>query len=383
MFVFFAFICAVWIASAALMTWGMRSLHRLREVPVQRGLSVSISVVVAARNEAGTIEQALQSLLAQQYEKFEVIVANDRSTDDTGAILERIGTQHPQLKLVTIDDLPPKWLGKNHALHIAAQQATGDYILFTDADVVMQPTTLARALSFCEQHDVDHIAVFPDLPAPNYWTGAFFALFGLGFLMLTQPWFVRNGRTPLPAGIGAFNMVRRSAYLAIGGHTTFALRPEDDVALAVRLRTNGARQQVLLGEGQISVEWYATLPAAIRGLEKNAFAPFEYSLPLLLVAIAWHFVAYVVPYIGLFGPPPIRALCVIAIIAQVLTLGATGSAVMKSWRYAPVMMIAALIFEYTVLRAAFVTLRQGGIRWRETFYPLELLRTNRLRTKQE
>jgi cellulose synthase/poly-beta-1,6-N-acetylglucosamine synthase-like glycosyltransferase len=357
----------------------MRSLHRLRNVPAQKDLSVSISVVVAARDEAATVEHALQSLLAQDYPNFEVIVANDRSTDATGAILERIRAQHPQLKVVTISELPPNWLGKNHALHMAAQQATGDYILFTDADVVMQPSTLARALSFCEQHDVEHIAVFPDLPAPNYWTGAFFALFGLGFLMLTQPWFVRNGRTPLPAGIGAFNMVRRSAYLAIGGHTTFALRPEDDVALAVRLRTNGARQQVLLGEGQILVEWYATLPAAIRGLEKNAFAPFEYSLPLLLVAIGWHFLAYVVPWVGLFGPPSIRALCVVAIIAQIVSLGATGTAVMKSWRYAPVMPIAALIFEFTVLRAAFVTLRQGGIRWRDTFYPLELLRTNKLR----
>ena len=377
--IFFWIVCAVWIATLILITWGLRSLKYLRAVPAATSNTAKISIIVAARDEADTIEPALHSLLAQDYGNYEIVVVNDRSADGTGKILERMKQQHPALEILHVDALPANWLGKNHALHLAASHATGDYLLFTDADVVMAPSTIARALSFAQANRLDHIAVFPEIPAPNYWTAAAFSLFGLGFLMLTQPWFVRDGRSPMPVGVGAFNFVRTETYREIGGHTRIPLRPDDDVALANKLHKAGARQDILIGKDLISVAWYASLGAFVRGLEKNSFAPFDYSVTKFTAAMTLHFLAYVVPWIGLFFGGTITILCAVTIAAQMLTLSATHGIAQKPWRFAPVMLVSSLVFEYAVIRAVVLTLRQGGIRWRETFYPLALLRTNSLK----
>ncbi|HUP89165.1 MAG TPA: glycosyltransferase [Longimicrobiales bacterium] len=374
----FYVICAVWVLSLAIVMWGLRSLKYLRAVPTYAGREIKVSVIVAARNEADTIEQALHSLLHQDYPNYDVVVANDRSSDSTGAILQRMQREFPQLQVVEIEDLPARWLGKNNALHVAAANATGNYILFTDADVVMQPSTLSRAVSFCETNRIDHLAVFPALPAPSYWTGACFSLFGLGFLMMTQPWFARNGKTPMPVGVGAFNFVRRRKYAEIGGHSTIALRPDDDLALAFRLRNAGSRQDILIGVDQVSVEWYPNFGAFIRGLEKNAFAPFRYSMLPVTVAMLLHFMAYVVPWLGLFLGGRATWVCGLTVAAQMLTLSATAPVADRPWRFAPVILFASLTFEYAVFRAVFLTLKRGGIQWRDTFYPLDLLKTNPL-----
>lgn len=372
-----AFVAASWLLALIVITWGIGTLKHLRNTPPYAGPRKHVSIVIAARNEADTIAPALASLLAQEYPSFDVIVANDRSDDTTGEILERIAAVDARLKVLHIAELPADWLGKNHALQAAAQQASGEYVLFTDADVVLEATALARAVAFCERHALDHIAVFPDIPAPNYWTGAFFATFGLGFLALTQPWFARNGRTPLPVGIGAFNFVRRSAYVAIEGHTRLALRPDDDIALAYHLRANKGRQDILIGDDLVSVEWYKSLGAAVRGFEKNAIAPFEYSPLVVLCVVAWHFVTYSLPWVALFTP--YWRLGLVTTVLQMLAFGATSPVVKGAWKYAPALPLGALLFEYAVLRAAYLTFRHGGIRWRDTFYSLDKLRTNRLR----
>lgn len=374
----FYIICAVWVLSLLLVTWGLRSLKYLRTVPLYGDNDIRVSVVVAARNEADTIERALHSLLHQDYLNYDVVVANDRSSDATGAILQRMRKQFPQLQVVEINELPTDWLGKNHALHAAAANAAGDYILFTDADVVMQPTTLSRAVSHCHSNRLDHVAVFPALPAPSYWTGACFSLFGLGFLMMTQPWFVRNGKTLMPVGVGAFNFVRTSKYAEIGGHAGIALRPDDDLALAFKLRKAGSRQDILIGVDQVAVEWYPNFGAFVRGLEKNAFAPFRYSLLRLTIAMTLHFIAYVVPWLGLLMGGRTALLCAITVMAQMATLSATAPVADRPWRFAPVIVFASVAFEYAVVRAVFLTLKRGGIQWRDTFYPLELLKTNPL-----
>lgn len=375
MLILFSVIAAVWFVTLIVVTWGVRRLHTLRDVAPYNGPTKSVSVIVAARNEGHTIEAALSSLLHQDYPDYEIIVANDRSTDKTGEILARLNQQYPQLKTVTIEELPKGWIGKNHALQRGADMARGEYLLFTDADVVMQSKTLSRAVAYAESERLDHIAVFPDLPAPNYWTGAFYSLFGFGFLMLTQPWFKK---TLVPVGVGAFNFIRRTAYDAAGQHTKIPLRPDDDVALARKLRESGATSEVLIGAGQISVEWYSGLREATRGLEKNAFAPLEYSLPLFVVVVLLHFVSYVLPWLGLFAGGWITIVCTLIIAAQMLSLASTGRIAGSPWKHAPVMPLAALAFELILTRAVFLTLKNGGIRWRDTFYSLEQLRSNRL-----
>lgn len=374
------FLPVCWIVSAILLNWGLRRIHYLSDSTPGTSPRSSISVVIAARNEGHTIAAALRSILAQDYANCEVVVVNDRSTDDTANVLATIANENPQLRVVQVDRLPAGWIGKNHALHAGAAATAGDYILFTDADIVMECTVLARAMHFVERKNLDHLAIFPHLPAPSYLAGSYYTLFGLGFLMLTQPWFVREGRMPIPVGIGAFNMIRRRTYDACGGHERIRLRPDDDIALARIVRDAGGTQDVVIGGPFVSVDWYPNLRAAIRGAEKNSFAPFEYSLPIFSVAVLIHFVMYLAPWLLLIIPG-MRALAAITVIAQMSALASTERVAAGAWRYTPALPVAALIFEYAIIRAVVLTYKQGGIRWRDTFYSLRELKSNRLSTR--
>src|SRR4051812_28380349 len=128
-----------------------------------------VSIIVAARDEGPHIERALQSLLAQQYDELEIIAIDDRSADDTGKILDRMATQNQRLRVLHITELPPHWLGKNHALHQGAAIASGDYLLFTDADVVFAADAVARSVAFARSRNIDHLTMGPELDSPGLW----------------------------------------------------------------------------------------------------------------------------------------------------------------------------------------------------------------------
>ena len=123
--------------------------------------------MIPARNEERNLEQALQSVLALDYPDLEIIVVNDRSTDDTGAILEKMAERDTRLAVVTIDDLPTGWIGKPHALHVGAQQARGEFILFTDADIVFDPLAFQKAMAHVLAHQFDHVTLIPQSAMPG------------------------------------------------------------------------------------------------------------------------------------------------------------------------------------------------------------------------
>ncbi|MEQ1731529.1 MAG: glycosyltransferase, partial [Vicinamibacterales bacterium] len=128
---------------------GGRRIRNLFDI-TPRPTGPLVSIIVAARNEAHGIESGVRSLLALSYPALEVIVVNDRSTDSTGAILDRVRQEDPRLIVVTVDRLPPGWLGKNHALAVGAATSHGSLLLFTDADIVFDPSTIGRAVAVIE-----------------------------------------------------------------------------------------------------------------------------------------------------------------------------------------------------------------------------------------
>ena len=139
------FALLLWLSAATALCVGMRRIESLTDVPPAADADCpSLSVVVPACNEAAAMEPALRSLLALDYPHLELIVVDDRSTDGTAAIVERLAAAHPQLRLLRVSELPSRWLGKNHALQVGSQAAGGDWLLFTDADVVFQPGALRR-----------------------------------------------------------------------------------------------------------------------------------------------------------------------------------------------------------------------------------------------
>ena len=156
--------------------------------PEQLAHPPMVSVLVPACNEAETVERAMRSLLTLDYPNIEIIAINDRSTDDTGDILDCLAAGNPCLRVVHIRTLPEGWLGKNHALHIAGREARGEWILFTDADVVYRPEALSKAMAYAGQTGADHLVACPHCRGDNFWERLFMSYFGLMFLFRVRPW---------------------------------------------------------------------------------------------------------------------------------------------------------------------------------------------------
>ena len=372
-------ILAYFLASAFELITGNRSLPRLDQiVPDPSVPHPRVSVIVAARQEADTIEPALASVLAQDYPNYEVIAINDRSEDATGAILDRMAAAIPsRLSVVHVKELPPGWLGKNHALYLGTERASGTIYLFTDADVVMAPDTLSRAVARMQQAKADHVVVIPRIVTPHMGVEAFVSLFVIGFGLWYHIWKAPNPRSKFFVGIGAFNMVHAEVYRRAGTHRAIALRPDDDMKLGKLIKLAGFRQDLVNGIRGVSVAWYPSLRALVAGLMKNAFAGLDYRLWKLAAAVC---------FIGLVRVWPWAALAVTHGPVRAIYLAIVGLILAMAWdnarfnRFHPWIGLlepfAACLLIFIVLRSAAVTLRQGGIRWRGTLYPLDELRSN-------
>jgi cellulose synthase/poly-beta-1,6-N-acetylglucosamine synthase-like glycosyltransferase len=361
-----------------MLSWRLQ-LKFLNELPPTSDYP-PVSVIIPALNEARNIEQALSSVLAMDYPNLEVIVVNDRSTDRTGEILARMGSENAMLKVVNVMELPPGWLGKNHALAKGASLAEGEYLLFTDADVVMAPSTLSRAIGRMLEGKLDHLTIWFGWKPPSTALRMFFNVFNIIFALYCQPWKVKDPKSRCHIGIGAFNLVRRTAYEAAGTHKTIAMRPDDDVKLGKLMKLYGFRQELVMGKDMVTVEWYATFRELVKGFEKNSFAVLDYSLPMLCAGTCALVGGFVVPFIMLFissGPTLWTNMAVVAVFALICLLNTD----LHGSRFFPsILGIApgALIFIYFQWRSAMITYMNNGINWRGTHYPLDELRANRI-----
>lgn len=378
-----------WLAAATLimtilaaldLVVGNRSIDSLREVAPDPGPAPPrVSVVVAARNEERNIREALQSLLRLDYPDYQLIVVDDRSEDGTGSILDEMAAADRRLRVIHVETLPAGWLGKNHSLWTGSRQADGELLLFTDADIFMEPTLLSRAVAYLQRSRIDHLAVTPSMRMPTHLLGMFGAAFIIFFSFFARPWKARDPRSRCHIGIGAFNLVRAVAYRQVGGHETIRLRPDDDVKLGKILKGAGLRQEVAYGPEFMAVEWYASIGEVIRGLEKNAFAGTDYRVSqvlggavLLALGSIWPFAALLVTAGATFW--------LNLATAAIILLAAADSARFHGsppW-YAIAYPLMSVLFIFIMLRTMLLNLWQGGIRWRGTFYPLDELKRNRV-----
>ena len=372
-----------WLAAVAGWFRGARRVPVLREVaeaekPIDR--YPSVSVVVAARDEEAGVGEALESVLDQDYPGIlEVLAVDDRSTDRTGGIIADLAARRPdRLRPLKIDQLPDGWLGKNHALYRGAAETGGEWLLFTDADVRFSPDCLELAMRYAENERLDHLTLAPELLSRGVALKSFVTAFTFVFGVTQRPWRASDPGAKEAVGVGAFNLLKREAYLQAGTHGAIRLRPDDDMRLARLLKDAGYSQDVAYGAGCVSVEWHQTLGGAVKGLEKSIFPGVDYRLSAIAAASLLLFLTNIWPFAGVFlaRRRPMRLLFgadVLAVLAM-YAYGPRVSGYSLPPRYALLHPFGMGTFIYAAFRSAYLALAKGGIEWRGTFYPLRVLK---------
>lgn len=357
-----------------------RQTKKLKDIaPLQPAAWPGVSVIIAARNEERNIEEALQSILHQDYPELEIIVVNDRSTDRTGEILNRMAKRDARLRPVHLAELPQRWLGKNHALYFASQQAAGEYLLFTDADIVMHPATITKAMSYVLTKRLDHLTLSPEVRMQGTFLTAFTGVFAFFFFIFARPAKAKDPKSRRFIGIGAFNLIRASAYRAAGTHEAIRMRPDDDMKLGKIIKQSGHRQEMLQGTQMIVVEWYASVGELIRGTEKNFFSGIEYSILAIMGATIVQITFFVWPFAAVFlTGGATRLLNLAAALMAIMFYAINAPAVGARREHGLLFPVAVLMFIFLMWNSMLRTLINGGINWRDTHYSLAELRSNKV-----
>jgi len=375
--------CALWLALFSYMLWTLWQLPRLHREVV--GLAMpenwpSLSVIIPACNEAEHIEAALSSLLAQDYPSLEIIVVDDRSTDTTGAILDRMATTDSRIQVIHISHLPEGWLGKVHALHQGVQRAHGDWLLFSDADIHFAAGMLRRAMAYALATQVDHLALLPRVLLDKFWLAVAVRTFGLLFLFTTHAARIHRSENRYYIGVGAFNLVRRNVFVQTPGFEWLRLEPGDDAALGMMIKQAGGRARFALADEDLTLSWYPNLRAMFKGLEKNLFGPgahYQWWRVVFQVLGACALVA--APLVGMrIGITEGSGLLILssltAIGAHLIFSILVAEKKPRDILYLLLFPVGLLLVNAMMVHAAYRCLRNKGIDWRGTHYSLKQLR---------
>ncbi len=357
---------------------GMRSIQDISQGPAQSGAAAPhVTIVVPARNEADNVAAAGGSLLRLDYPDYDVIAVDDRSTDATGEILDRLARENPAapLRVIHLRELPAGWLGKPHAMWLAAQQASGDWLLFSDADVVFRPDALRRAISYGEQGGADHVVLFPTNVLRGVGEKIMMAGFRLLFVMGHRPWKVADPKTDDFIGFGPFNLIRRSVYERVG--TAQALRMEviEDMKLGKLVKQHGFAQRSVFGPGLLTWHWGRGAFGLVRNLGKNFFAVMQFRWWRAVGGCVLLLILNVGPFVGLvLAPGAARVPYGVALAAIAgLYLGMARSLPISPL-YFILLPVSTVLLVYTMARSMILALWHGGVDWRGTRYSLKELR---------
>lgn len=259
-----------------------------------------VSILVPARNEERGIRRCLESLLRQDYPHFEVLCLDDRSEDATRSILEELNQRYPQLKILQGGELPPAWAGKCHACHQLSEAASGDWLLFTDADTIHAPNMVRRMIATAQEQGASLLTGFP-----RVWSSHAF-----GWLIVPMLFFVIALHLPLRlvtgsadprfmAAHGAFLLFRREDYFALGGHAAYPREIVEDMALARGIKRSGKRAVLTDITPYVTCDMYERPADVWNGFTKNLFLGLGRSTPLLALLLLFYSVCYIWPLVGI------------------------------------------------------------------------------------
>ena len=371
------FACAfLWLLNAIDIVRGVARLPSISSVaPLADADCPPVSILFAARDEEEKLPGALAKFLALDYPRYEVIAVDDRSEDGTAEIIKAAAQKDPRLKSVRVSILPAGWLGKPHAMQQAYEQASGEWLVLTDADVHFSPDLLRRSVALAQRVCWDHMPLLCNVEMHTVGERIALTFFGLAFMSGVRPWRANDPRSTVYAGVGAFQLIRRSTYESIGMHRRLAMEVVDDMKLGKLVKEAGFRSGVGKALNEVRVRWHAGVGNIVRGTTKNFFAAAGYNGWLACVQLAMVLMMCVLPWVAL---PFLRGWALlfdaVAVGVMIATQAGVSIEVGVSPIYALTEPLGALIFAWMLARSTIVTLWKGGITWRGTFYPLEELR---------
>lgn len=367
-----------WIAASIYLLINTRKIKYLRNISiVSKFDDPSVVIIIAVKDEEKEVEAALKTVCNLQYDNFKVVVINDRSTDRTPDILSKLAKVNPALSVITIKELPEGWLGKNHALYKGYCESSEEWLLFTDADIIYKSLALKKAMNYALANKLDHLTVLPEITSRSSLFKSQVNTFAMMLEMRLRPWKVSDSSSKASIGIGAFNLVKRTAYEKAGTHTSISLRPDDDLKLGELVKKAGLRQDVVYGEGEISLQWYTSVREFVNGLMKNTFSVANYNPFTAIGGAVISFVILVLPIplfllLGRVGFLMAAIVLMCQILLMVFKKGIHGK-----WWHALMIPVAGAVMVFIIVKSTFKTLHQGGIYWRNSFYPLQELKKQR------
>ena len=379
------FIAFAWLLAAIDLARGALVIPALNRVQDRRSDSGGhhggsdilprVSILFSALDEAEKLPAALASFLAQDYPDYEVIAVDDRSEDATGNILDAAVRENPRLKVVHVTSLPAGWLGKPHGLQQAFEHARGEWLVFTDADVRFEPNVLRSTIALAEQSNWDHLTLLCHAEMFTLGEKTAMTFFAMSLMLSLRPWRASDPKSSAYVGIGAFQLIRRDAYEKMGTHRRLKMEVVDDVKLGKSVKDAGLRSAVATAGRAVSVHWHAGLGNIIRGTTKNFYATTGFRPWVAAGQVASVLLMFLLPWLALpFVHGWARVFAAVAIVLPVLAQAGAALEFEESPLYAVTQPLGALIFVWMLARSTFVTLRQGGIIWRGTFYPIEELK---------
>ena len=388
-----AVLALIWLSRVVDTARGVRTLTNISQpqwdrYPVTPAGNPRLAIIVPARNEEASIEQALTQLLALDYDNYEVIAINDRSTDRTGEIMDKVvassdlvkwsdGRPRPSsLKVIHISELPAGWMGKAHAMWTAAKSAPdADWLLFTNADVMFRPDCLRRAIAYAEAEPADHVVLFPRTVMKRPGEKMMLAFFQLLFVFGHRPWKVADPKAKDHIGVGAFNLVRRRVYQAIGTYEALRFEVVDDMKLGKVIKNASFRQRNVLGSDLLELRWAMGARGVVRNLTKNFFAVMSFQWWRAFGFCVAAAILNILPFLGVLLAHGTARIPYAIALASIffLYVGMSAYSDVRPW-YFFLHPVGTLLFIYTMLRSMFFTWWQGGVEWRGTLYPLDELR---------
>ena len=387
LFVFF--LIGGWLIA---LLWVWRTLVALRYLPsipdllderYSQSLSdmAQITVIVPGRNEEQGVEACLRTLLDIDSVRLEILAVNDRSTDATGAIMERVAAegraQGKSISVLHVTELPAGWMGKTHAMALAARQASSPWLLFTDADIHFAKDSLLRAMNLAAAERADHVVIFPSLVLKSFGESMMIAFFQGIAAIASRFWRIPDPKAKESMGVGAFNLIRADVYRAMGGFEALRMEVLEDLKFGFEVKHQGYRQRVAFGRDLVRVRWAVGLTGVIRNITKNFFAVFRFRAGITIAACLGLGLIGVVPFILLItGPWPLRIPSLLILAMLVLLYRYYRQFTGISAAYVLTFPVAACLVVYSILRSMTITLVRGGVNWRGTHYPLSELRKN-------